>query len=90
MICCKRLQADLGVLAAFLHWGLGAGGNLGKCALLVLDLLLGGGADVLDEHARHVWVYGLEHVFDQACAVDNSESCQGAPRPSLKYFELGA
>jgi hypothetical protein len=86
----EGLQADLGVLAAFFHWGLGAGGNLGKCALLVFNLLLGGGADVLDEHARHVGVYGLEHVFDQACAVDNSESCPSALGPSLKYFELGA
>jgi hypothetical protein len=43
----EGLQADLGVLAAFFHWGLGAGGDLGECALLVLDLLLGGGADVL-------------------------------------------
>jgi hypothetical protein len=25
----ERLQADLGVLAALFHWGLGAGGDLG-------------------------------------------------------------
>jgi hypothetical protein len=86
----EGLQADLGVLTALFHWGFCASGDFGECALLVFNFLLGRGADVLDEHARHVWVYGLEHVFDQACAVDNSESCPSALGPSLKYFELGA
>jgi hypothetical protein len=43
----EGLQADLGVLAALLHWGLGAGGDLGEGALLVFDFLLGCGAYIL-------------------------------------------
>jgi hypothetical protein len=77
MICWEGLQADLGVLTALFHWGLCAGGDFGECALLVFDFLLGCGADVLDEHARHVWVYGLEHVFDQAGPVDNPKAVKG-------------
>jgi hypothetical protein len=70
----EGLQADLGVLAAFLERRFGAGADLCEGALLVFDLLLGGGADVLHQHGGHVRVHGLEHVFYEADPVDDTEA----------------